>query len=114
MFPADIDYGNHVTSTHPGSLFVFARVAALPIKNGTITIFNNTLKKIIVGNEDVIELTEGHAYLNALKTNFGIELDAPYEKLHPLPDDQDHEWLACFRIQSLDQNHAHRWGDTLA
>jgi len=89
VLPADIDYANHFTSTHPSSLFVFARVAALPIKNGSITIFNNTLKKVSVGNEDVIELTDGQAYLNALKTHFGIELDAPYETLRPLPEDQD-------------------------
>ena len=89
VFPADIDYANHFTSTHPSSLFVFARVAALPIKNGTITIFNNTFKRVIADNEDVIELTEGQAYLNALKNHFGIELDTPYEKLRPLPDDQD-------------------------
>ena len=30
--PADIDYGNHFNATHPGSLFVFARVAMLPVK----------------------------------------------------------------------------------
>lgn len=88
VFPPDIAYGNHYTSTHPNSLFVFARVAALPIKNGTISIFNNTLKKVIAGNEDVIELTEGQEYLNALKAHFGIELDAPYEKLRPLIDDE--------------------------
>ena len=83
--PADIDYGNHYSATHPGSLFVFARVAALPVENGVVTLFNNTLKKIIAGNESVQELEEGQAYLDALKYNFGIELDAPYEKLLPLP-----------------------------
>ena len=85
VFPADIDYGNHYTSTHPSSLFVFARVAALPVENGVITLFNNSLKKIISGNESIQELAEGEVYLDALKNNFGIELDAPYEKLRPLP-----------------------------
>lgn len=85
VFPADIAYGNHYTSTHPHSFFVFARVAALPVENGVVTLLNNTLKKIIDGNESVQELTEGQAYLDALKIHFGIKLDAPYEKLRALP-----------------------------
>lgn len=84
VFSADIDYGNYFTSTHPSSLFVFARVAALPIVNGVVTLFNYTLKKVVDGNERVQELTEGQTYLDALKKHFGIELDAPYDKLRPL------------------------------
>lgn len=84
--PADIDYGNHFNATHPGSLFVFARVAMLPVKNGAITLFDNTLKKRVGEKEIVQELAEGQAYLDALKTHFGIDLDAPYEKLRPLPE----------------------------
>ncbi|MBT6500489.1 MAG: hypothetical protein HOK67_11350 [Deltaproteobacteria bacterium] len=85
VFSADIDYGNHFNSTHPSALFVFARVAALPVKNGVVTLLNNTLKRNISGNESVQELAEGQAYLDALKNHFGIELDAPYEKLRPMP-----------------------------
>ena len=84
--PADIDYGNYFASTHPSSLFVFARVAALPVENGVVTLFNNTLKRTFAGNESVQELAEGKAYLDALKNHFGIELDAPYEELRPLPN----------------------------
>lgn len=84
VFPADINYGNHYTSTHPNSLFVMARVAALPVENGVVTLFNNTLKKAISRNESVQELTDGQVYLDALKNHFGIELGAPYEKLRPL------------------------------
>ena len=83
--PADIEYGNYFTSTHPSSLFVFARVAALPVENGTITLFNNTLKQLVAGREIVKEIPEGQAYLDALKIHFGIELDAPYEQLRSLP-----------------------------
>ena len=82
--PADIDYGNHFTSTHPSSLFVFARVAMLPVKNGAITLFDNTLKKRVGETEIAQELEEGHPYLDALKNHFGIELDAPYEELRSL------------------------------
>ena len=83
--PADIDYGNHFTSTHPSSIFTFARVAALPVNSGVITLFDSTLKRTTSGKEEVQELAEGQAYLDALNAHFGIELDAPYEKLRPLP-----------------------------
>jgi len=85
--PADIKYGNHYTSTHPDSFFVFARVAALPVEKGVITLVNHTLKKTIAGEDEVQLLPEGQAYLEALKTHFGIEIDAPYEKLRLLPED---------------------------
>ena len=83
--PADIAYGNHFTSTHPSSFFTFARVAALPVQNGVITLFNNTLKRLTVDKEQVQELPAGQLYIDALKDHFGIELDAPYEALCPLP-----------------------------
>ena len=83
--PADIDYGNYFTSTHSSSVFTFARVATIPIENGVVTLFNNTLKRMVAGMENVQELLEGQAYLDALKIHFGIELDEPYENLRPLP-----------------------------
>ncbi len=82
---ADIAYGNHYTSTHPDTLFTSARVAALPIPGGSVTLFNRTLRKTLGGEETVLELPKGEAYIQALKTHFGIELDAPYEALSPLP-----------------------------
>ena len=88
---ADIEYGNHFTSTHPSSIFTYNRIAALPIEKGLITIFNKTLQKTIAGENFVQELVEGQPYLDALKIHLGIELDEPYEKLRPLPEDQDEE-----------------------
>jgi N-hydroxyarylamine O-acetyltransferase len=82
--PADIECANHFTSTYPGSLFVIARVAALPVKMGVNTLINHTLSRRVDGEEDLQELAKGRAYLDALKTHFGIELDAPYESLRPL------------------------------
>jgi len=82
----DIAYGNHFTSTHPDSFFTFARVAALPSPGGRITLFNRLLKKTGTGTEEVNELPEGQAYLDALKRHFGIELDVPYETLSPLQE----------------------------
>jgi N-hydroxyarylamine O-acetyltransferase len=85
VFPADIVYGNHFTSTHPSSFFTFARVAALPTPDGRVSLFNCTLRTLTPDGERVQELAEGQAYLDALKTHFGIELDAPYEVIRPLP-----------------------------
>ena len=82
--PADIDYGNYFASTHPNSVFTFARVAALPVASGVVTLFNYTLQRVIDGNENVQELADGQAYMDALKNHFGIELDTPYEQLRPL------------------------------
>lgn len=84
IIPADIDQANHFTSTHPSSFFVLARVATLPVKNGVITLFNNTFKETIAGDESVQYFACGKPYLNSLKKYFGIELDEAYEKLRPV------------------------------
>ena len=86
VYPADIAYGNYYTSTNSNSFFTFVRVAALPVPGGMITLFNNTLKTLSAEKEQEQELPEGQAYLDALKTHFGIELDAPYEALTPWLD----------------------------
>ena len=44
-----------------------------------------TLISADIRRRRVQEIAEGQAYMNALKTHFGIELDAPYEALRPLP-----------------------------
>jgi N-hydroxyarylamine O-acetyltransferase len=85
VFPADIALGNHFTSTHPSSPFTFARIVALLTPNGRVSLLNRTLRRVTVDGEQVQELVEGQAYLAALKTHFGIELDASYEALRPLP-----------------------------
>ncbi|MEP1446281.1 MAG: arylamine N-acetyltransferase [Paraglaciecola sp.] len=77
----DISYGNHYTSTHPNSIFVCSRVASLPIENGSLTLFNHSLKRIIGDTEVIEELPSGQAYIDALRENFGIELIASYEQL---------------------------------
>ena len=85
VFPVDIAVGNHFTATHPSSLFTFARVVALLTPTGRVSLLNRTLRIVTADAEQVQELGEGQAYLDALKTHFGIELDAPYEALRPLP-----------------------------
>ena len=81
---ADIDYGNHFTSTHPSSLFVLARVAALPVERGVLTLFDTSFKRSIAGRDEEVALEEGPSYLDALRTYFGIELHAAYDELRPL------------------------------
>lgn len=85
----DIKHGNHFTSTNPDSVFVFARVAALPIEKGLITLFNYTLKKIIGDDVVISELEPGQAYIDALRDDFGIELDEFYENLKGVADKAD-------------------------
>ncbi|MBU3026386.1 arylamine N-acetyltransferase family protein [Zobellia galactanivorans] len=82
--PMDIEYGNHYTSTHPNSFFVNARVAALPIGQGMISLHNRTLTKRIAGEKEVKVIDEGQAYLSILKKEFGIHLNVDYADFKPL------------------------------
>ena len=84
--PGDIEYGNHYTSTSPNSFFTIARVAALPIQDGVITLLNNKLKKTLGGEKIEIQLEENQQYIESLETNFGIKLDASYEDLITFTD----------------------------
>lgn len=81
---ADISYGAHYTSTSPHSFFSTSRFAVRPTENGWSVLFNHRLKLIRNGQEKTIELPGGQKYLDALKTYFGIELDAPYQALQPI------------------------------
>lgn len=85
VFPADIAYGNHYTSTHPDTFFTYSRVAGLPFPEGGITLLDQTLKITINGKEEVQTLPDSPAYLDALKKHFSIEIDASYDDLKPLP-----------------------------
>jgi N-hydroxyarylamine O-acetyltransferase len=88
VFPSDIAYGNHYTSTHPETLFTNSRVAVIPFPGGGITLTDQTLKIITSGREEVQKLPDSPAYLDAVKKYFGIELDAPYEDLKPMPQEE--------------------------
>ncbi|BDQ37867.1 N-hydroxyarylamine O-acetyltransferase [Pseudodesulfovibrio nedwellii] len=77
----DINYGAHYTSTNSNSFFTTSRVAMKPLEDGMVTLFNNRLTLFRDGQENEIQLPEGQEYMDALKTYFGIELDAPYEAL---------------------------------
>lgn len=84
VYPADIAYGNHYASTSPNTFFTFSRVAARPLPNGEVTLLDRTLKTTVNGREEVQILPDSPAYLDAVKTHFGIEIDALYQDLKPL------------------------------
>ena len=84
--PSDIAVGNHYTSTHPASLFTRARVAVLPTDQGRRKLLNFTLTETRDGQAATQQLPDGPAYLEALATHFGVELDAAYTRL-PAPAD---------------------------
>lgn len=81
VFDIDIKLGNHFTSTSPDSFFVNARMAALPIKDGMLTLHNYKLKKVINGREKIIQLQDDSSYLNILEKEFGIQIDVDYKDL---------------------------------
>ncbi|MCV5854951.1 arylamine N-acetyltransferase, partial [Escherichia coli] len=85
VFAGDIACGNFFTSTSPHSRFTSARVAAKATESGLVTLLNYTLKYTSEGEQTELELEPGQAYLDALKEYFGIELDAQYGDLRPLP-----------------------------
>ena len=87
--PGDIAYGNHYTSTSPNSFFVRDRVAAIPVKGGGITLYNNKLTTNLEGTSTETQLETGRPYIDALKTHFGIELEARYDDLKPIEDEGD-------------------------
>lgn len=83
VFDIDIKFGNHFTSTNPDSFFVKARMAALPIKDGMLTLHNYRIKKVVNGKEEVIPLQDDSSYLSILDKEFGIKIDADYKDLKP-------------------------------
>lgn len=82
--PGDIIYGNYYTSTHPDSIFTNNRMASLATSAGRVSLLNHTLRIIESGEEKLSDLPDDDRYLAALKTHFGIELDAPYDLLPAL------------------------------
>ena len=84
VLPQDIAQGNHFTSTHPSSRFTYTRVASLRRPNGRVSLLDLKLRTVTADAIHVEELEEGQPYLDALKGNFGIDLDAPYDAIRPL------------------------------
>ncbi len=56
-------------------------VAALPIGQGMITLFNTTLKKIANNETQTIQLKEDDTCIEEIEKYFEIKLDASYKDL---------------------------------
>ena len=87
--PADIKQGNYYSSTHPDSIFVVNRAAALSNESGRVTLLNYTLRIVEADGFRVCDLPDDQRYLDALKSHFGIDLDAAYDQLPPLVSAED-------------------------
>ena len=74
--PADIEMGNHHTSTHPSSLFTRLRVATLPTLRGRVSLLDHRLKIERDGAVSEIDLAEGPEFWRAVEQHFGIEFSA--------------------------------------
>jgi len=71
----DIEYGNYFNTTHPNSFFNSGRLAALPLKTGVVTLYNDMFTKAINKKEEVVLLKDTRTYLDVLKMSFGIEFE---------------------------------------
>lgn len=87
--PADIKQGNYYSSTHPDSTFSGDRIASLQTPQGRVTLLNNRIKIVQEGTTQLVDLADDHQFIDALQTHFGIELDANYDMLPPLPYNTD-------------------------
>lgn len=85
VLDADVDYGNHFTSTHPSSFFLHNRIAVLCHKDGQTIIFNDTCTVTRDGISTSETMSDDETYLEMLKNLVGIELDIPYSDLGAMP-----------------------------
>ena len=67
----------------------FCERLGVKLPGATHPLLNRTLQIVTADAEQVQDLAEGQAYLDALKVHFGIELDASYEALRPLQESDD-------------------------
>ncbi len=77
--PADIDMANFFTSRWPGSPFRQRRICALAMPSGRVTLSDFELAIRQGGTLRRETLEPGPAYLEALVTHFGLELDVAYD-----------------------------------
>jgi len=86
--PGDIAMGNFYTSHSPDTHFTQSRTASLPVPHGRISLRNFDLTYLRKGEKQVTRIQPGQAYLEALKTHFGIDLGADYSALKPLAEER--------------------------
>ena len=78
VLPADIQLGNHYTSTSPEVHFTQRRITMLAHPQGRSDLLNMELTLTRDGQKETRTLSDGAEYLAALREHFGIELDADF------------------------------------
>ena len=81
---ADIECGNHYTSTHPESFFTQVRMAALAKPGGRVSLLDLNLVTESSGFPQTQELAPDESFIAALESHFGIALGVPYDAIKPL------------------------------
>ncbi len=81
--PADIETGNHYTSTHPDSFFKSCQVASKLTPDGRISLLDNQLRHI-KGEQEIVQELKPANYFSALQQHFGIHLNASLESIKPV------------------------------
>jgi len=81
---ADIEMGNHFTSTSPYSIFRLHRMCSFAQSWGRVTLNDMELTMHRDGQNISRTLPPGPEYMAALARHFGIEIGARYEDLMPL------------------------------
>ena len=78
VLPADIQLGNHYTSTSPDVHFTQRRITMLAHPRGRSELLNMELSFLRDGQKETRTLSDGGEYLAALREHFGIELDTDF------------------------------------
>ncbi|MEM8935085.1 MAG: arylamine N-acetyltransferase [Pseudomonadota bacterium] len=78
---ADLEMGNHFASTHPESIFTKARIANILNSSGRVSLMNFSLSHVTGEKRESETLSDDPSYMDAVKSNFGIALDADYDAL---------------------------------
>jgi N-hydroxyarylamine O-acetyltransferase len=87
VVPKDIVVANYFTSTHPGIHFTTSRMAVLCHPEGDTRLLNYRCTTSRRGKEQVEQFPDADLYLEKLKQQFGIQLDATYDQLQPVQED---------------------------
>ena len=78
VLAADIQLGNHYTSTSPDVHFTQRRITTLAHPRGRSDLLNMELTLTRDGQKESRTLSGGGEYMAALREHFGIELDADF------------------------------------
>ena len=72
---ADIEVGNHYTSTSPNTHFTQTKVASLPTSTGRISLRDREFTELDQGKSKTSTIESSKDYLQLLSSRFGIEID---------------------------------------